>query len=137
MAREARDRMTQAVLPLTSSIIRAEGATLDEVLDDQDFKHLVACLGVGICLPGGIDWSETFKLEFLRYGKVILALDRSNRGTYIREQFLALARQYMHLLFTQGHIYSVQIDSTEGMTEEDFRRQVMCPETRALDRVES
>ena len=50
LAESMRDRFTQAVLPVDATIVRAEGTTLDEVLDNDDFKNIVASLGVGIWL---------------------------------------------------------------------------------------
>lgn len=70
MAKAMRDRSTQALLPVHSTI-KAAAASLDQLLNNQDIKNIVTALGVGILLkPEGL----TFRLDRLRYERIIVAM---------------------------------------------------------------
>lgn len=129
MAAEERDRMVQAVLPVSPSILRVEGADLGDVLDDRDCKGIFASLGVGIQLDELSD-ADTLDLDRLRYGKIVLALDASVEGKHIGEQVRTLFRRFLSPLLREGHVFSV--DLPEVYSANEFRRWVMDPETRQL-----
>src|SRR4051794_39935246 len=74
IAKAMRDRLTHAVLPIGSTILKIDSASVDEVLDDRDVLNIVACLGVGFCATEEVRELE-FSLAHLRYGKVIIAMD--------------------------------------------------------------
>ncbi|MCH7905582.1 MAG: type IIA DNA topoisomerase subunit B [Armatimonadetes bacterium] len=120
-AKQARDRMTQAVLPLRGKILNVERARLEKALDNEEIKSLIAALGVGIAVDtirGGLDGSigeaeengggHNFDLSKLRYHKVIIMTDADVDGEHIRTLLLTFFYRYMKPLVVNGHIYLAQ-----------------------------
>lgn len=126
-----RDPFRQAVLPVSSSMIRVEGADLCDLLDDEGVKSIIACLGAGIELVEGSPL--TLDLGRLRYGKIILAFDRSAEGRHVREQVLAVCRRYMGSVVRAGHVFTVDLE--DGNSKEELQRRALCAETRLLNPV--
>src|SRR5436190_20588888 len=75
-AKQARDRNTQAVLPLRGKIINAEKNRIDKVLGNQEIQALITAIGTGI--------HEEFNIEDLRYHKVVVMCDADVDGAHIR-----------------------------------------------------
>lgn len=96
-AKMARDRKTQAILPLRGKILNSESAPLSKVMKNEELRNIVTALGCGI--------GDTFNLNSLRYGKVILLMDADSDGHHI--SVLALTFFYRHLpeLIEEGKIY--------------------------------
>lgn len=125
-AKGARDRVTQAILPLRGKILNVERARLDKALDNEEIKALIAALGAGISIehgrPEDIDEAEEmaaestngkkgdkmFDMEKLRYHKVIIMTDADVDGEHIRTLLLTLFYRYMKPLVTEGYIYLAQ-----------------------------
>ena len=129
-AKGARDRVTQAVLPLRGKILNVERARIDKALDNEEIKSLIAALGVGVDLTlgkiftddynpeengasnghqsNGRDREVSFDLEKLRYHKVIIMTDADVDGEHIRTLLLTFFYRYMKPLIMAGHIYLAQ-----------------------------
>ncbi len=124
----ARDRVTQALLPLRGKILNVERARIDKALDNEEIKSLIAALGAGVAIntsrdDGFADAAEeeyinskggksgaddNFNIEKLRYHKVIIMTDADVDGEHIRTLLLTFFYRYMKPLVTEGYIYFAQ-----------------------------
>ena len=95
--KQARDRNTQAVLPLRGKIINVEKNRIDKVLSNEEIQALVTAIGTGI--------REEFDLEQLRYHKVILMTDADVDGAHIRTLVLTFLFREMQGLIEGGFVY--------------------------------
>ncbi len=96
-AKQGRDRRFQAILPLRGKPLNVEKKHLDQVLGNEEFRSLITALGTGI--------DESFSLDSLKYGKVIILSDADQDGAHIRAILLTFFFRYMKDLITNGHVY--------------------------------
>jgi DNA gyrase subunit B len=96
-AKQARDRNTQAVLPLRGKIINAEKNRIDKVLANIEIQALITAIGTGV--------HDEFNIEEARYHKVVLMTDADVDGAHIRTLVLTFLYRQMPELFDVGYVY--------------------------------
>ena len=97
-AKQARDRNTQAVLPLRGKIINVEKSRIDKVLQNNEIQALITAIGTSV-------GDEEFNLSEARYHKVILATDADVDGAHIRTLALTFIYRQMPQLIEAGYVY--------------------------------
>ena len=101
-AKQGRDRMFQAILPLRGKILNVEKAMPHRVFENEEIKNIYTALGVTI---GTEDDSKALNLEKLRYHKVVIMCDADVDGSHIETLILTFFFRYMRELIEGGHVY--------------------------------
>jgi DNA gyrase subunit B/topoisomerase-4 subunit B len=99
-AKQGRDRVRQAILPLRGKVLNTESASLAKVMENKELSDLVTALGCGL--------GKNFDITRLRYGRVIILADADSDGNHIATLLLTFIYRHMPQLIAEGHVFLAQ-----------------------------
>jgi DNA gyrase subunit B/topoisomerase-4 subunit B len=99
-AKQGRDRVRQAILPLRGKVMNTEGVALAKIIENKELSDLVTALGCGL--------GKNFDMSRLRYGKTIILADADSDGNHIATLLLTFLYRHLPELLTDGKVFLAQ-----------------------------
>lgn len=96
-AKKGRDRLHQAILPLRGKPLNTDSISMDRLLHNEEFATVINTIGAG--------FGQSFDIEDIHYGKIIIMTDADTDGAHIQTLLLTFFYHYMRELITSGHVY--------------------------------
>ena len=96
-AKKGRDRLHQAILPLRGKPLNTDGMAVSAVLKNEEIATIINTIGAG--------FGQSFDIEDIHYGKIIIMTDADTDGAHIQTLLLTFFYHYMRPLITSGHVF--------------------------------
>lgn len=96
-AKLGRDKKYQAILPLRGKVMNVEKAKISDILNNEEIRTIISCLGCG--------YSKNIEIEKLKYDKIIIMTDADVDGSHIQVLLLTLFYKFLRPLIERGHVY--------------------------------
>ena len=96
-AKKGRDRIHQAILPLRGKPLNTDSIALDKLVKNEEIATIINTIGAG--------FGQTFDINDIHYGKIIIMTDADTDGAHIQTLLLTFFYHYMRTLITSGHVY--------------------------------
>ena len=115
-AKKGRDRLHQAILPLRGKPLNTDGVSIDKIMHNEEFATLINTIGAG--------FGQSFDIEDIKYGKIIIMTDADTDGAHIQTLLLTFFYHYMRELITSGHVY-IAVPPLYRVYKEDKSRKII------------
>ena len=114
-AKKGRDRLHQAILPLRGKPLNTDSISIDKLVHNEEFATIINTIGAG--------FGQSFDLEDIKYGKIIIMTDADTDGAHIQTLLLTFFYNFMRQLITTGHVY-IAVPPLYRVYKEDGKRVV-------------